>query len=428
MAGPCDHREDRVERAQPTTQGAIPVSRPRKILRVIARLNIGGPALHTILLTERLAAPRYESMLVTGQSEPREGDMSELADLKGVRRIVIPSMGRPIHLWLDLQAWWALFRLIRRERPHLVHTHTAKAGALGRTAALVHNQLLRLGGWVTRQPVESCRIVHTFHGHVLEGYFNRTTSWVFIGIERFLARFTDCVITVSPSIRDDLLRLGIGKPERLRVVPLGLPLETLLALPEPNATPVPLRVGSIGRLVPIKNHELLLQVAKACCDDAELAHLRFEIVGDGELRERLNQMVQTYGFNGYLTLSGWKSDMAQVCRYLDIVCLTSLNEGTPVSLIEALAAGRPVIATDVGGVRDLLGPCQRENGSFRRAAHGLLVRSGDAEGFRAGLRYLAAHPEQRLAMGRAGRRFVQEHYSAERLERDITTLYEELWR
>lgn len=391
--------------------------RPIRVVRIIARLNVGGPAIHTLLLTEGLHRPGYDSVLVTGCVEPLEGDLSGRARERGLRLVVVPSLRRPLNAWRDLQAWWRIFRILCREQPDVVHTHTAKAGALGRTAAMVYNGL---------RPRSRCRLVHTFHGHVLEGYFGPAATRAFLAIERFLARRTDRILTVSSAVREDLLGRRIGTPEQLCVVPLGLSLEPLLELPPPEARRVPLRVGIVGRLVPIKNHELLLRAAKACRDQPGLTPLHFYVVGDGERRGPLERMADAMGLNDSITFTGWQADMAGVYRDLDIVCLTSLNEGTPVSLIEALAAARPVAATDVGGVRDLLGPGQADAGAFRKAAHGVLVRSGDAQGIAEALRYLAAHPEERRTMGHAGRAFVRDRYAQSRLISDIEALYREL--
>jgi glycosyltransferase involved in cell wall biosynthesis len=260
----------------------------------------------------------------------------------------------------------------------------------------------------------------------LEGYFGRVRSAAFLAIERWLARHTDRIVAVSEAVREDLLRRRIGRPEQVRVVRLGLPLGRFLDLPEPAGDPACMRVGLVGRLVPIKNHELLLEVARRFQAHSGLPRLHFLVVGDGELRAALERKSREFGLNGMVTFTGWQSDMPDVYRELDIVCLTSLNEGTPVSLIEALAAGRPVVATDVGGVRDLLGPDQGGTAHFRKAPHGLLVRSNDAEGLTEAIRYLMAHPEGRVAMGRAGREFVRNRFTDERLARDIEALYAEI--
>jgi len=398
-----------------------------KILHVITRLNIGGTAQHVVSLAEHFNRGRYRSVVVVGQTDATEGDMGGLLQGANVRAIYVPSLRRRVNPLADALAWWRIFQIIRCERPAIVHTHTAKAGALGRTAALAYNTLAQLSAWFIRHPAGTCRLIHTFHGHVLEGYFSPLVSMVFRTIERFLGRRTDQIIALSAAIRQDLLRMGIGSPERMRVVQLGLELEPLLALAPPEERKC-LRVGAVGRLVPIKNHQMFLEVARRSMSDTELSKVQFQIVGDGELRRALELAGQKLGLNGRVTFSGWESNMPRVYRDLDILCLTSLNEGTPASMIEALAAGRAVVAVDVGGIRDLMGKVQWSDEAFERAAHGLLVRPSNVEGFVAALRYLVSHRDERFAMGQAGRVFVRSQYGVQRLADDIESLYQELMR
>jgi len=377
-----------------------------RILRVIARLNVGGPALHAVLLTERLDPSRYDSLLVTGTEGPGEGNYLALHGKSLERLVVVPALGREIRGWQDTIALRELARLVRRVRPHIVHTHTAKAGVLGRLAA-------RMVG----VPV----VVHTYHGHVFQGYFSPLKTRLFLGIERWLARRTDWLLTVSEAVRQDLLRLGIGNPERLRVVPLGLDLEPFLAcdtlrgqlraeLGVGNA----LLVGIIARLVPIKRHEDFLAGAAAVV--SRLPNCRFLIVGDGELGAGLEARSRGLGLDGHVHFLGWRSDLPRVYADLDLVALTSANEGLPVSLIEAMAAARPVVATRVGGVPDLV-----EDG-----VTGLLVPPDDPPALAEAMVTLLADPDRRQAMGDAGRKRVHPTYSAERLLRDMDRLYTEL--
>jgi glycosyltransferase involved in cell wall biosynthesis len=382
--------------------------KPIKILRLIARLNIGGPAIHTLILTERLQSPEYESFLVTGAPESGEGDMSYIAEGRHIPRIMLPSMRRSLHLWRDAYAGWKIFQMIWQKRPDIVHTHTAKAGALGRIAAFIYNGLARVRSRFSGRPVSLCRTIHTFHGHVLEGYFGGLRTRLFIFIERYLARKTDRLIGVGSAVRDDLLNLGIGHASQWRVVTLDV------------------CIGVVGRLVPIKNHKFLLQGIQHALAFIEKARIRFEIVGDGPLRGKLEEEAQALGLNGHARFTGWRQELTNVYNHLDMTCLTSLNEGTPVSIIESLASGRPVIATDVGGVRDLMGLLQKDHGVFREMAHGVLIDSGDVKGFKAALEYLALHPGLRQEMGHAGRNFVKEKYTDDRLVANIKTLYKEV--
>ena len=314
-----------------------------KIVRIIARLNIGGPAIHTVLTTAGIK--NFDTTLVAGQCGAEEGDMSYLARERGVEPMIIEELGREISPFDDVRAFARLVRVLRRERPDIVHTHTAKAGTLGRLAAIV-----------ARVPVR----VHTFHGHVFDGYFPPWKTRVFLLIERTLARFTDRILTVSDGQRSDLAeRYQIADAERIEVVPLGLDLEPLLGceqhrgqLRKELGTDAPL-VGIVGRMVPIKNHELFFAAA------AQVPKAHFVVVGGGEREVELRAVVEELGIADRTHFIGWRRDLDRVYADLDVVVLTSKNEGTPVALIEAMTAGVPVVATAVGGVPDLLGHGQR---------------------------------------------------------------------
>jgi len=380
-----------------------------RVLRVIARLNVGGPALHATLLTERLDPSRYDSLLVTGVETPSEGNYLALHGGSLERVIVLPELGRQIRGASDLAALLALTRLMRRVRPHIVHTHTAKAGTLGRVAALL-----------ARVPV----VVHTYHGHVFRGYFSAATTRLFLGIERWLGRRTDRLVTVGEAVRAELLHLGIGTPERLVVIPLGLDLDRFLDCEAVRGRlraelgiggGVPL-IGIVARLVPIKAHEVFLDAAARI--GRELPEARFLVVGDGERRAELEALAARWGPPGRVRFLGWRRDLDRIYADLDVVVLTSRNEGLPVSLIEAMAAARPVVATRVGGVPDLV-----EDG-----VTGCLAPEGDAGAVAGTLRALLADPERRQAMGAAGRKRVAGAFGAERLLADVDRLYTELVR
>ncbi len=393
-----------------------------KIVRIITRLNIGGPAQQAAGLADRMAAQGWKTVLVTGTIDPSEGEMNHLLEGRSVRRISLPSLQRSIHPIQDLRATLALIRILLRERPDILHTHMAKAGTLGRLAGVCY----RL---VTRRPL---KMVHTFHGHVIEGYFSPFASTLFRILERWLGRQTHCLIAVSPSVRDDLIRLQIAGPDQIRVIPLGLPLEPLFALAPPPGT-LPLKIGMVGRMVPIKNHQMLFDAIQILKKEQELAHTQYQLVGDGHLRADLEAMAQQMGIGPQVHFAGWQLNIPTIYPPLHIVCLTSLNEGTPVSLIEAMAAGRPVIATDVGGVVDLIGkpPLSSGNGniapgSFRLCERGILVPSGDAPALAAALKHLVHRPETCRQLANAGRAFIAEHYTLGRLVRDIDHLYREL--
>ncbi len=322
------------------------MTHPIKVMHIIARLNVGGAALYVIQLTSYLGAPDFESQLVCGVVGKDEGDMRYIADEKHVPVTTIPSLGRDISPLADLATTYQLWRLIRRERPDVVHTHTAKAGFVGRIAA-------RLAG----VPV----VVHTFHGHVFAGYFGPLKTRVFLLLERFCARLSNAIITLSAALKDELTEVyHITHAEHVTVIELGFECGDLAVLPRhaglfraqhniPEDAPL---VGIVGRLVPIKNHELFLRAARLVGERVPNTH--FAVVGDGECREELVKLARSLGIADCVRFTGWITDILPVYSALDVLALTSRNEGLPVSLIEALAAGVPVVATAVGGVTDLL--------------------------------------------------------------------------
>ncbi len=396
---------------------------PAKIVRVITRLNIGGPSLHAACLSTGLDPRRFSTCLVVGEPEATEGNLTGLVQGSVARIIRLPTLTRPIRPWADLRTLAGLLRLVWRERPAIIHTHMAKAGALGRLAGFLYN-----GVGPGRRPGRRAVCLHTFHGHVLEGYFPGWATRAFLWIERWLAARTDVLIAVSPSVRDDLLKKGIGRPSQWRVIPLGLRLGALARLSPPDGAGEALRVGTVGRLVPIKNAAMFLQALARLGVQTPVRGL---VVGDGPLRSALEREAKALGVERVVRFAGWQHDVRAVYERLDVACLTSWNEGTPVSLIEAMAAGRPVVATDVGGVRDLLadGDAAGEGiapGTFRVAPRGVLVRPGDPEGLAAALRRLGADGALRRSLGEAGRAFVTERFTEERLLHDIESLYHEL--
>jgi len=379
------------------------------VMRVIARLNIGGPAIHTILLTAGLDAARFESTLVTGVEEAYEGNMLDLAAQKGVQPLVIPELGREINPLKDWVTLLKLYRLFRDRRPHIVHTHTAKAGTVGRMAA-------RLAG----VPV----IVHTFHGHVFHDYFGPLQTRVFIGIERLLASLSDRIVTVSDGQRRELADYGVASRDKIAVVPLGFELDALLnceplrgqlrwELGIPDGTAL---VGIVARLTAIKNHRLFLDAARLIVEAGQAA--MFLIVGDGKLRADLEAYVAELKLAERVIFTGWRRDLPRIYADLDVVALSSLNEGTPVSLIEAMAAAKPVVATRVGGVSDVI--LDKESG--------YLVQSEDAEGLARGILDLLRAPDRAREMGLAGRVAVHPKYASETLLANIEKLYLELLR
>ena len=381
-----------------------------KVLRIIARLNIGGPAIHTILLSEGLNKSRFETVLVCGTPEENEGNMLYLAEEKGVRPIIIPELGRALNMPNDIIAFWKLFCLIKKEKPDIIHTHTAKAGTLGRLARLLYNLYSRIANRESR-----ITIIHTFHGHVLHSYFSRIKSASFIWIERVLAVFTLKIIAVSESVKKELIELKITSPQKITTIPLGLELEKYLKIENNGLGNRDYKsIGIIGRLVPVKNHRMFLDVAKRLKDILDSGQrMKFLIVGDGPLREELESYAERLGIKEDVAFTGWIKDLEKIYSELDIVALTSLNEGTPVALIEAQAAARPCVATDVGGVTDVI----------EEGRSGFLVTSGDTERFIECLIKLLNNPTLMRTMGKYGRDKVKDSFNKSRLVKDIEALY-----
>ncbi len=386
------------------------MSEKTRVLRVIARLNVGGPALHVSYLTKGLASRGYDTTLVAGKLARGEDSMSYVADALGLDVRPLAAMHREVSPVYDPIAVTRLVGEIRRVRPHILHTHTAKAGAVGRAAALLAGD--------ARPPV----IVHTYHGHVLTGYFDPLRTQFFRETERALARHTDRLIAVGPEVRDDLVALGVAPAEKFAVIRLGIDLESrvltvdrraefrhLFGVPEDRFV-----VGWIGRMTAIKRVPDILAAFKALRDRGVSATLC--LVGDGPDRDAIEQLASDLGIVRDVLFVGYQRDVAPYYAFFDALLLTSANEGTPVVAIEALAAERPVVATRVGGVPDVVD----DNES------GFLVAVGDIETTADRLEQLAGDPELRARMGKAGREHVVPRYRVERLIEDTDELYREL--
>ena len=397
-----------------------------KILRIIARLNVGGPARHVIWLTEGLQSYGFETVLVTGVVPAGEEDMSYVAVASGVEPLTLPQMSREISV-KDVLTIWKLFRLMRRERPDIVHTHTAKAGTVGRLAGMMYRAL----PGKTRR----CRFVHTYHGHVFHSYYGKFKTSLFLAIERFLARFaTDRIVVISQQQRREINEVfGVGLPEQFAVIPLGIDLGAYASWPdrrshlrrELNLNDPEVLVGIVGRVTEIKNHEMFLRAAALLKKNLSTP-VRFAIIGDGNLLRKLESQVSSLGLKEEVSFLGTRTDPENFYPALDIVALTSLNEGTPLTLIEAMANARPVIATAVGGVVDLLGsPIAPDGGAtgYQVCERGISIASGDANGFASGLERLINDQALRDSLGQLGLEFVTQNYSKERLLADVARLY-----
>jgi glycosyltransferase involved in cell wall biosynthesis len=407
-----------------------------KILRIIARLNVGGPARHVVWLTEGLRANGYDTVLVTGVVPPGEDDMTYFAESAGVTPHVIPQMSREISL-RDALASWRLFRLMLRERPDLVHTHTAKAGTVGRVAGLLYR-------WLTPAALigkpRACRFVHTYHGHVFHSYYGPARTKLFLTIERALAWLvTDRIIVVSEQQRREINEdFRVGRPEQFAIVPLGLDLSLFSdwqakrnrLREEINASEDEILIGIVGRLTEIKNHAMFLytvaRVKELNGSSSDQRRMRFVIIGDGSLRGTLEEQARELGLADDVAFTGTREDPEVFYPALDVVALTSHNEGTPLTLIEAMANERPVVATTVGGVVDLLGTRLADGDGYSVCERGISVKSGDVEGFAQGLDRLIGDQSLRRELGGRGREFVRQNYTKERLLSDISTLYGQL--
>jgi glycosyltransferase involved in cell wall biosynthesis len=376
------------------------------VLRVIDRLNVGGPAIHAVLTTRGLDPKRFRTVLVYGSVEPGEADMGYLLDGDSTERINIPSLGRELRPLRDLRTAWQLYQVIRREKPHVVHTHKAKAGAIGRVAAMLAGVPVR---------------VHTFHGHVFHGYFSPVKTKIFLAIERTLARASSRLIALSDDLVKELSsRYRVAPSDRFRIVPLGFDLERFAKCEthrgalrkELGVSKDTKLVAIVGRMVPVKDHATFVRAAALLASRHSAIH--FVFVGGGELEDEVRAQVDAAGLTARAHLLGWRRDLDRIYADLDVVALSSVNEGTPVTLIEAMSAGVPVAATTVGGVADLL----------ERGARGELAPPSDPEALAAAIeRALAPAARARAAEIRSS---IVEAYGAARLCRDLATLYDEL--
>lgn len=373
------------------------------MLRVVTRLNVGGPARQAVFLTRELAARGFDTRLVWGASEEREGQI-RLPD--ECPSSYLPWLTRELDPIADLRSLAAIRGIVRRWRPQVVHTHLAKAGALGRVAALTSGA-----------PV----VVHTFHGHVLQEYFSHLENAAFAAAERRLAARTTALIGVAKWLRDDLLSFGIGREEQWHVVPVGVDLEPLLheripadrarsALGLPLDGPI---IGIVGPLAPNKDHHTFLEAAARVI--AERPDSTVVIAGDGPLRRSLEAEARAM-LGDHVRFLGWVEDLPVLYGALDVVALTSRLEGTPIPLIEAAASGTPAVAAAVGGVSEVI----------RDGRTGLLVPPRDPVAVAAQLLTLVDDREGARRMGEEGARWVRDRFSERRLADDMAGLYGEL--
>ena len=390
-----------------------------RILRILNRLAIGGPLLNACYLTKYMA-PEFETMLIVGEKESHEKDASFVTDTLGIQPVFIPEMGRSIDPRKDYVAYKKIKKLIADFKPDIVHSHSAKPGAIGRMAAKT-----------MKVPV----IVHTYHGHVFHSYFHPLKTKLFINIERKLGKKTDAIVAISQQQRKELaFDFKIAPENKFHVIPLGLDLDKFQINREEKRRAFRSSFGIhddevvlviTGRLVPIKNQSLFLEGIHYLLQNSRQKIKAF-IVGDGESRTLLEDKAKQFGI-GFTTekdtehyqplvFTSWRSDIDLINAGSDIIVLTSFNEGTPVSLIEAQAAGKPVVSTKVGGIKDVV----KENET------GLLSDINDTVAFCKNLLRLTEDEELRCKFGLAGEQYVTSRYSYRRLVTDMGALYHEL--
>ncbi|HUK96789.1 MAG TPA: glycosyltransferase [Gaiellaceae bacterium] len=385
--------------------------RPLRIVHVIARLNVGGAALHVLQLAAEQRRRGHHVLVVAGTLAPGEESMEYLVEELDVPLRRLPALQRELSPPGDARAVRELIAIIRAERPDVLHTHTAKAGGTGRVAALLTRG--------ARPDV----VVHTYHGHVLRGYFGRGKETFYRTLERVLAHATDRLIAVSEEVRDDLVSLGVAPRSKFVVIPYGFDLSARTNGTEADrariradlgADETTFVVGWVGRLTAIKRPLDLVRVLAALV--AEGTDARLCIVGDGPEREAVEALAALLGVADRLHVAGYRERLGEWYAAFDAFCLTSANEGTPVAAIEALAAGRPVVATRVGGT-----PAVVEEG-----LSGYLADEGDVATLAARLAGLAADPAVRARMAADGAARMHELYGEERMVDDIDALYRSL--
>ncbi len=396
-------------------------ARPEKprILRIINRLNLGGPTYNAAYLSKYLA-PEFETLLISGMKDESEASSEFIVKQLGLEPLYLTDLRRELNIISDYKAYREIRKLIREFKPDIVHTHAAKPGTVGRLAA-IHEKV----------PV----VVHTFHGHVFHSYFGSLKTKFFLAVERYIARRSTAIIAISQMQKDELAdKYRICSPEKIKIVPLGFDLSRFRVNQEELRKEFRLRynladdtvaIGIVGRLVPVKNHTLFIKAIKRL---KETENKRFHafIIGDGEDREVLETLCMNLGLNynkneesnddAVITFTSWIRNVEWALAGLDIIALTSFNEGTPVSLIEAQAAGKPVVTTDVGGIRDVV---IKDETAF-------IVQSGDENGFAQKLSLLINDSALRNSMSLKGWPFVKERFHYERLIRDFRLLYEQL--
>ncbi len=388
-----------------------------RVLRIINRLNLGGPTYNVANLT-KFMAPEFETLLVSGMRDETEESSEHIIDDLGLKPLYIEEMYREINPFKDFKSYKKLREIIADFKPDIVHTHAAKSGAVGRLAAL-HAGV----------PV----VIHTFHGHVFHSYFGKAKTRAFLSIEKFLGKRCTAIIALSEIQKRELAEVfNVAPIEKFHVVPLGFNLskfsENVIEKrkrfrAEWNIQDDEVVIGIVGRLVPVKNHTLFIQAFHQLLS-LTTKKVRAFIIGDGEDRDKIERMLTLYNISfsaekdssASVVFTSWLKDIDVSNAGMDIIALSSLNEGTPVSLIEAQASSKPIVSTRVGGIANIV-----EEGKSA-----LLSESGDVDGFAKNLATFVNDNSLRLSMSGYGKHFVMENYSHLRLARDMSHLYNKL--
>lgn len=379
-----------------------------KVVNLVTRLIIGGVSPHVANLMRSLDRTKYEQQLVCGLEGFGEQSMREQFEALGISPILIPQLvGNPRLNVSDMLAFAFIFRLLRRQRPGILHTHTSKAGLLGRVAA-------RLSG----VPI----IVHTFHGLVLKDHYGRLKTNGVRAVERWLARFSDCLIAVNDQDKKDLIACRIASADKIEVISLGLELKQFLdnrnqrrvLHRELGLDSASRLLGIVGRIAPIKNHRLFFDAMARVLTEYPTAHL--VVAGDGDLRPEMERYVREMGIANKVSFLGWRHDLPQVYADLDVVVISSKNEGTPVTAIEAMAAGRPVVATRVGGLPEVISDGET----------GYLVAPGSVEQLASAVKRVLRDSETTDRLRLRARESVKHKFTVERLATDMDLLYRRL--
>ena len=372
--------------------------RPLRIVHVIARMNVGGPAILISELIKGLNKDEFESYLITGFCEDNEVDYLEVNDLK-FNETRIKGFGRSISILADLKSIFLIMSTLRKIKPDVIHTHTAKAGVIGRLTALI--------------AAPKAKRVHTFHGHLLHGYFSKWKTKVVIFIEKMLAYITNTILTVGNKVKDDLLNAGIGKTTNMKVTFPGLlvesstnPLEIRKSL---NLSKDEIILIFVGRLTHIKRPDRLINAFRMASNST--LNMTLLVVGDGELKSDCE--VQSVGLN--IRFLGWRTDVYDLMTASDIAILTSDNEGMPITLIEAAHLGLPTISTDVGSVSDVV--LHAETGYLTSLDEAVIAER---------IKQLAISPSLRDKFGSAAKKRAAENFSVESMLNFHSELYKSL--